>query len=139
MVENKNTLLLKVVLVIFAIVALLYGLCYFFIPDFLVKLSGGEPVFHGWLRWSGGVLIALGIGSILVLRRPEKQDPFVITIALGSLLTGLALIYAWITAIEGTAIWFTAVPAILTLVLSALLWWSRYQSREILCTKKEEE
>ena len=139
MAENKNPLLLKIILIIFAIVALVYGLCYFFITDFLVKLYRSEPVFHGWLRWSGGMLIALGIGSILVVCRPEKQDAFVITIALGCLLSGLALIYAWITAVEGTAIWFTAVPAILTLVLSALLWWSRYQSREILCPKKEKE
>ena len=137
MAENKNPLLLKIVLIIFTVVILFYGLCYFFIPDQLVKLSGSEPVFHGWLRWSGGVLIALGVGAIFVIRRPEKQDPFVITIALGCLLTGLALIYAWITAVEDTAIWFTAVPAILTLVLSALLWWSRYQARDILCPKKE--
>jgi len=139
MAENKNPLLLKIVLIIFAIVVLVYGLCYFFIPDQLVKLSGSEPVFHGWLRWSGGVLIALGVGAILVMLKPEKQDPFVLTIALGSLLSGLALVYAWITAEEGAAIWFTALPAILTLLISALLWWSRFQARDILCPKKEEE
>lgn len=139
MAENKNPLLLKIVLVIFAVVVLIYGLCYFFIPAQLVKLSGGEPVFHGWLRWSGGVLIALGVGAIIVMLKPERQDPFVLTIALGSLLSGLALVYAWITAEEGTAIWFTALPAILTLLLSALLWWSRYQAKDILCPGKEKE
>ena len=137
MAENKNPLLLKIALIIFIVIVLVYGLCYFLIPGELVKLSGSEPVFHGWLRWSGGVLIALGVGAILVLRKPEKQDPFVITIALGCLLTGLALIYAWITAEEDASIWFTAVPAILTLLISALLWWSRYQARDILCSKKE--
>ena len=139
MAENKNPVLLKIALIIFIIVALVYGFCYFFIPDALVKLSGSEPVFHGWLRWSGGVLIALGVGAILVLLKPEKQDPFMVTISLGCLLTGLALIYAWITAEEGASIWFTALPAILTLLISALLWWSRYQARDILCPKKEKE
>ncbi len=138
MTKNENLLLLKIILVIFTVVALVYGLCYFIIPDALVKLSGSEPVFHGWLRWSGGVLIALGVGTIMVFRKPEKQDPFVVTIALGSLLTGLALVYAWITAEEG-AIWFTALPAILILVISALLWWSRYQARDILCPKEEKD
>ena len=138
MAENKNPVLLKITLIIFIVVTLVYGLCYFLIPNALVEFSGSEPVFHGWLRWSGGVLIALGIGAILVMRKPEKQDPFVISIALGSLLTGLALVYAWITTEDDVKIWFTALPAILTLVLSALLWWSRYQARDILCPKEEE-
>ena len=111
-------------------------MCYFLIPAELAKLSGSEPVFHGWLRWSGGILIALGIGTILVILKPEKQDPFVITISLACLLSGLALVYAWIIAEEGATIWFTALPAILTLLISALLWCSRYQARDILCQKK---
>jgi hypothetical protein len=137
MAEKKSPVLLKIALIIFAIVALVYGLCYFIIPDALVKLSGSEPVFHGWLRWSGGVLIALGVGAILVLRKPEKQDPFVITLAIGSLLTGLALVFAWITAEEEANIWFTALPAVLTLVMSGLLWWGRYQAGDILCPKED--
>jgi hypothetical protein len=137
MSENKAPILLKVALSIFIVVSLVYGLCYFIIPGTMVELSGTGPVFHGWIRWSGGVLIALGIGAILVLRNPGKQDPFVMSIALGCLLTGLALVYAWMTPEEEGNIWFTAVPAVLTLALSALLWWSRYQSRDILCPKEE--
>ena len=139
MAENKNPTFLKIILVIFTIVVLVYGLCYFIIPDTMVKLSGTEPIFHGWIRWSGGVLIALGVGAILVIRKPQKQDPFVVSAALGSLLTGLALVYAWITPEEEGNIWFTAVPAILTLVLSVLLWWGRYQARDILCQKEGNE
>ena len=51
MTENKNEGLLKTVLVIYIVVVLVYGILYFLVPDFLVKLSGGTPVFHGWLRW----------------------------------------------------------------------------------------
>ena len=132
MAEKNNTLLLKIVLIIFAIVVLVYGLCYFFIPDFLVKLSGGEPVYHGWLRWPGGILIALGIGSILVAVKPKGQGIFVTTVALGSLLAGLALLHAWITLTEGAHVWFTAMPTIIVLALAILLWWSRSQAKGIL-------
>lgn len=132
MAEKNNSVFLKVVLIIFAIVALVYGLCYFFVPDFLVNLSGGGPVYHGWLRWSGGVLIALGIGSILVAIKPKGQGIFVMTVALGCLLAGLALLYAWIKLGEDAKVWFTALPTIIVLVISALLWWSRSQAKDVL-------
>ena len=137
MAENKNQLFLKVVLLVYAIVALVYGLCYFFIPDFLVELSGGEPVFHGWLRWAGGTLIALGIGSLMVMRNPKNQGIFVMTIAIGTLLAGLALLYAWITLEEDVNVWFTALPTILVLLISALLWWSRQNAKDILKSEQE--
>jgi uncharacterized protein YjeT (DUF2065 family) len=131
MAQNPKLTLLKVTLVIFIIVAIVYGLGYVFIPKTLVKLSGGEPIPYSWLRWSGGVLISLGIGAILVFINPAKQKIFVITIALGNLFTGLALLYSWIFEITGNT-WFTALPVIITLVISALLWWSLRQAKEIL-------
>ena len=53
MTEKSNSGILKIVLLIYAVVCLIYGLGFFIVPDSLVELSGGEPVFHGWLRWSG--------------------------------------------------------------------------------------
>jgi len=135
MEEKKSPMFLKIVLIIFAIVCLVYGLCYFFIPDYLVNMSGGDPVFHGWLRWSGGVLIAMGIGTILVYLNPKNQGIFVLTIALGSTLSALALLYAWLTIEEGANVWFTAFPTISLFVLAGLLWWSRQQAKDILMMK----
>jgi len=132
MPENENPAFLKIVLLIYAIVALVYGLCFFLVPDFLVNMSGGEPVFHGWLRWAGGICVALGIGSLMVMAKPQNQGIFVLTIALATLLAGLALVYAWISIAEEVNIWFTAFPAILLLVISGLLWWSRQRARDIL-------
>ncbi len=132
MAENENPLFLKIVILIYAIVALVYGLCFFFVPDFLVNMSGGEPVFHGWLRWAGGLCIAVGIGSLMVMRKPKNQGIFVTTIALGSLLTGLALVFAWIYLEEGANVMFTAMPTILLLVISGLLWWGRQNAKDIL-------
>jgi len=132
MAENNKSGFLKIVLIIYAVVCLIYGLGYLFVPDFLADLSGGTPVFHGWLRWSGGVLVALGIGSILVFMKPEKQGIFVTTIALGCSLAGLALLWAWIDIEKGANVWFTATPAIVVLVLAVLLWWSRQSAKKIL-------
>jgi peptidoglycan/LPS O-acetylase OafA/YrhL len=137
MAENKNTGFLKVVLMIFAVISIVYGIGYFFAPGFLVNLSGDTPVFHGWLRWSGGVLIALGIGAILVYLNPLNQGIFVTAMALGSLLIGIALLWAWLTLQEDANPWFTALPTILAFVLAILLWWGRTKAKEILYPKKD--
>jgi len=137
MVENKNAGFLKIVLIIFAVVCLVYGVGYLFVPNFLVNLSGGQPVFHGWLRWSGGVLISLGIGAILVYLNPQNQGIFVTTIVLGCLLSGLALLLSWLNLEKGGKPLFTALPTIIILVLAILLWWSRVKAKEILYPKKD--
>jgi len=137
MAENKNAGFLKVVLMIFAVISIVYGIGYFFAPSFLVNLSGDTPVFHGWLRWSGGVLIALGTGAILVYLNPQNQGIFVTAMALGSLLIGIALLWAWLTLQEDANPWFTALPTILSFVLAILLWWSRIKAKEILYPKKD--
>ena len=133
MVQDKNFNLLKVALIIFAIVAIVYGIGYVFFSQGLVEMSGGDPVHPSWLRGPGCVLITLGIGAILVLRNPVKQDIFIIVIALGTLLTGLALLYTLIFEREPQySFWFTAAPTIILLVTSALLWLGRQQAKEIL-------
>jgi len=132
MTEKNNSGILKVALLIYAVVCLLYGLGFFFIPDSLVELSGSEPVYPGWLRWPGGVLIALGIGAILVFLKPDGQGIFVTVIALGTLLAGLAMLWAWINILEDVHVWFTAVPTIVLLTLSGLLWWSRQAAKNTL-------
>jgi len=132
MTEKNNAGFLKLVLIIFSVVCLVYGLGYLFVPDYLVEMSGGEPVFHGWLRWSGGILVSLGVGAILAFRKPENQGIFVTTMALGCTLAGLALLWSWINIQEGANVWFTAMPAIIVLVLAVLLWWSRSTARNLL-------
>jgi len=131
--QDKNLSLLKVALIIFAIVTIVYGLFYVIIPQVLVETSGGDPVHPSWLRWPGCVLIALGIGAIMVFRNPAKQDIFVIVIALGTLLSGLALLYTLIFEMQPqNAVWFTAMPVIILLINSALLWLGRKQAMEML-------
>jgi len=137
MAEIKNVGFLKTVLVIFAVVTILYGIGYFFVPSTLVKLAGETPVFNGWLRWSGGILVALGIGAILVYLNPKNQGIFVTTVALGCLLSGLGLVWSWIELPEGSNAWFTVLPTIIVLALAILLWMARVNAKEILYPKQD--
>ena len=132
MAKQKGATMLKVMLVIYAIVVLVYGLSFLFIPGVLTDMAGGNPVDDSWLRWSGGVLVALGIGALLVLRNLAKQGVFVTTLALTCSLAGLALLYSWIVQEYTGATWFISVPTIIILALAVLLWWSRAQAKKIL-------
>jgi hypothetical protein len=132
MSQSNNVALLKVALVILAIVSIIYGIFYLIFPGTLVALSGGNPVDFAWLRWSGGVIIALGIGVLMVFRKPEKQGIFVFMSALSTLLAGLGLLCSWIMNEYSGSTMFIAVPTILLLVISCLLWWGRQQAKGIL-------
>jgi len=132
MAQSNNVTLLKVVLVILAVVSIIYGIGYLIFPGALVTFSGGHPVEVGWLRWSGGIIIGLGIGALMVFRKPEKQGIVVFTMALCTLLCGLGLLCSWILKEYSGSNTFIAVPTILILVISCLLWWGRQLAKGIL-------
>lgn len=133
MASETKLNLLKVTLIIFALIAFVYGFIYLFFPQVDVKASGGDPVPSGWLRWFGGILLALGVGAIMIIRNPKKQGIFVTTIALGTLLCGLALLYSGLFEAEGIGnVWHTLIPGIINVLLSILIWISIKQSKEIL-------
>ena len=132
MTQNDEAKVLKFALLIAAIFSLVYGLGFLLMPSILVKLSGGNLVEAGWLRWPGGVIIAWAIGTLMVYSKPEKQNIFVTSLALAYLLSGLGLLYSWITKEYSGATWFVAVPSCLLLILSALLYWGRSQAKGIL-------
>jgi hypothetical protein len=132
MAEKKH-LLLKVTLVLYAIITLLYGVNYLFFPELQIKMSGGEPIEPGWIRWFGGVLLALGYGSIMILRNPAKQGIFVSALCIGSLLVGLALLYEVVFAWDSSYNMFnTMIPGIVMIIVSILLLLSLRQSKDIL-------
>jgi hypothetical protein len=132
MAQNNEVKVLKVTLITFAIIVFVYGFSFLFVPGILLKLVGGSPVEFGWLRWSGGVLIALGIGALMVSSKPEKQGIFVTSITLVTLFTGLGMLYSWIMQEFSAATWFVALSTCFALVLSGLFWWGRGQAKGIL-------
>ena len=132
MAEKKNQLL-KITLVLSAIITLAYGVNYLFFPEFQIKMAGGEPILPGWIRWIGGLLIALGVGCIMAFRNPVKQGIFVTSLCIGSLLVGLAnfyeLIFKWDSSYN---LLNTLIPAIVLTIMAVLFWISLKQSKEIL-------
>ena len=132
MSEKKNQLL-KITLVLFAIVTIGYGIIYLLFPQVQISAAGGEPIEPGWIRWMGGVLIALGMGSIMVIRKPEKQGIFVTVSCVGALLFSLASFYEIIFVDFGDYnLLNTLIPAIVLTVIAILLYLSLRQSKEIL-------
>ena len=132
MAQNDNVKVLKFTLIIFAVIAFVYGFGLLFVPGILTSLTEGKPVEFSWLRWSGGVIIGLGIGCLMVSSKPEKQGIFVTSMALATLFAGLGMLYSWIMQEYSGATWFIALPTCLLLVLSGLFWWGRGQAKGIL-------
>lgn len=133
MESNENSKLLKVSLLMFIVVSLGYGVIYLLFPEVEIKAAGGEPIPPGWIRWFGGVFIALGIGAIMIFRNPIKQGIFITTISIGTLLVGLTLFYTVLFEFEGFYnIWNTIIPAIVNIILSVIFWISLNKSKAIL-------
>jgi len=132
MSEKKNHLL-KFSLVLTAIILLGYGVNFLFFPEAQIKMSGGEPIPFFWINWFGGVMLALGIGCVLVLRNPVKQGIFVTTVCIGSIITALALYNQYIFLFDDTYNMMNAlIPAIVLTVMAILLLLSLRQSKDIL-------
>lgn len=131
--SEKKHQLLKISLVLSAIILLGYGVNYMFFPESQIKMSGGEPIPFFWINWFGGVMLALGIGCILVLRKPVKQGIFVTTVCLGSIITALALYHQYIFLFDDSYNMLNAlIPAIVLTVMAFLLFLSLRQSKDIL-------
>ena len=131
MAENKNVKLLKITLILFAVLTLMYGLVYLFFPETYVKFVGSDPIPSAWIRWIGGILIGLGIGAIMVFRKPRNQGIFVKTMAIGTLIDALAQMYS--TFFESVSnIWFDLIPELVLLTISVLFWISLKQAKAIL-------
>ena len=132
MSEKKNQLL-KISLVLFTITALGYGIIYLFFPEWEIQSSGSVEFPAGWIRFIGPVYIALGIGSIMVFRKPSKQGIVITVVCIGTFLQGLTLIYTALFEYEGMGnVWRTLIPAFYLIILSILFFISLKKSKEIL-------
>jgi len=130
MAEDKNPVILKVALIIFAIVTIVYGIALVFFTEGFIEMSGTDPFEPNWIRWPGGVLLGLGIAAIMAFPNPAKQDIFIIAIGLGTLFTGLTLLYELIFEWQPQySVTFTAIPCVINLIMSALLFWGRRQAK----------
>jgi len=133
MTKKKNSTLLKTALAIFAVMAVVYGIVLLFFTKGFIEMTGEETINPNWIRWPGGILLALAYGALRVIRNPTHQDTFVNAIALATLFAGLALLYELIFEMEPQyVVWITVIPSVGQLIISALLWIGRHQARDIL-------
>jgi hypothetical protein len=130
MAQGDKSVMLRVVLIVFAVASFVYGIGFLFVPGVWVNLNGGDLVDYGWLRWPGGFLIGLGIGAIMVARKPENQGIFVFTAAMIGLLGGLGMLYSLIAQEYTGSIIFILIPTVLMLVLSGFLWWGLGRAKD---------
>ena len=133
--QKRNLLFLRSVLLAGGILALVYGLALVLIPQTMVSMSGEQDqVYSGIMRWPGGVLVAIGIGTLMVFRKPQNQRIFIITMALVTLFTGLSFSFTLFDMDDKYI--FIAVPAFLLLLISTLLWICQWTERDILGSYK---
>jgi len=124
--------ILKWSLRIYGIIAVIYGLVFLLFPGGYIAFSGADPVAFGWLRWPGGTLLGLGVGTVLLSRDPSRQSLFVTTVAMVASLIGLALLYTLIAGEYTLRVQSLVIPIVLNLTAAGMLWWSRSRNKEAL-------
>jgi len=97
MTGDRAGRLLRVALWVYLVDALVFGAVIFFAPGFTVETLGDAPGFDfWWVRWAGGLLLALALGAALVVRKPQGQGPMVIVFATALFLVGVGLLWSWL-------------------------------------------
>jgi len=133
MSQDKGIKKLKVVMVLFFVTYLFYGVSFLFSPGMVYAMShSSEPLGLSWIRWSGGALIALGIGAIQVFRNPSRHGGFVIVAIISALLVGLGLLYSRLFDNSTGTFAFHMTPCFINLGLFVLLVWARQGAKDIL-------
>ena len=76
----------RMIFYIEAIVSLVYGLLFLFIPRWMFALSQdpGVPDAAGWVRWSGGLLIGVGVAAWFAAGSPTGYPDAATRLHLGN-------------------------------------------------------
>ncbi len=132
MTQNNGVRMLKHALLFSIIFNAFYGIGFFILPAVLRDMAGGTPVELGWIRWSGGVLLALSAGGLQAYRNPERQIPMITTLTLAPLLSSLALLYTLTFEAYSIRTWFIALPCAMAFVLFVVMFLARQGSKAVL-------
>ncbi|HXY53071.1 MAG TPA: hypothetical protein VEM40_00170 [Nitrospirota bacterium] len=123
---------LKTALVFSILVNIVYGIGFFITPWILRDMAGGNPVELGWIRWSGGVLLALAVGGIQTYQKPAGQRAMVTTLTLAAILTSIGLLYPLLFEPYSVHAWFIAMPCAVTFALFVIMMRGQKAAKEIL-------
>ncbi len=132
MAQDNRTEKLKVVMALFFVSYLIYGVSFLLVPGMVYALShSAEPLGLSWIRWSGGALVALGIGAVQTYRDPVRYGGFVMVAMISSLLVGFGLLYSRLFDNSTATFAFHMTPCFINLGLFVLLVWARQDAKEI--------
>jgi len=108
-----------------AIVDFVYGLLFLLFPHVLFELSQdpGAPADPGWVRWSGGLLIGVGVAAWLAAENPETETPLVTGLMVATSLIALSLLYTLFFGEYKGAQWFLWLPIVINAALAVALGW----------------
>ncbi len=123
---------LKGALIFSIVVNLFYGIAFLIAPGLLSAIAGGTPVEHGWIRWSGGALLALGVGGIQAYRNPAHQISMITTLTVAPLLIGLGLLHPLLFENYSVHTWFIVIPCVVSFALFTAMLWARQGAKDIL-------
>jgi hypothetical protein len=112
------------------------GVLLLLIPRFVFVTMGRSPRVDGGyfdvVRFSGGALIALAVGALLVLRKPRGQNTLVTVLALEATLVAVGLLMTIFVDEAPTTALFNWVMALVSAGLAGYLWWARIRARKVL-------
>ncbi len=132
MSPNDGVQKLKCALMFSILVNAVYGIAFLITPGILTNMAGGNPVELGWIRWSGGVLLALASGGIQTYRNPAHQRSMVTTLTVAPILTSLGLLYPLLFEKYSVHTWFILMPCVVAFALFIVMVWGRQGAKEIL-------
>jgi hypothetical protein len=115
----------QTILYVAAIVDLVYGLLFLLVPQWLFDLSqdSGVPAHLGWVRWSGGLLIGVGVAGGLAAANPESQKPVVVGLVVATALIALSLLYSLFFGGYDGRQWFIWLPILINGALAVAMAW----------------
>ncbi len=132
MESKQSTSVLKVGLWLDFALTLLYGIELLFLPGMLATVGGGTIPDFSWLRWSGGILVAVAYGCFRAARHPEGRDLFVTMMIVMGFLNALGHVISLINRDYTGGLWMLWMPAALTTIFSLILIVGRAQARQVL-------
>ncbi len=97
----------RLAIAVFILECLGFGAAVLVVPNVLVEtINGADPIAYGWIRWAGADLIAMGIGALLILRKPGGPGIVRLMALVSSLGAAGSFIYSRIADEWDGALWF---------------------------------
>ncbi len=120
--ERDETTVVRAAAWVFTADALVYGIFLLLVPQFLVETLADAPTIdYFWVRWSGGILLALAFGAWRVAQDPRGHKLMFETITLAPVLAGVGLFLAWVAGEYQGAAWFLWLTLISSLGVGAAM------------------